>query len=55
MKNSRIPTPTIAEILKEEFQPLSDARSGKEFRKLAAKNLLLKFYEETKDELSPAR
>ncbi|HPE57006.1 MAG TPA: xanthine dehydrogenase small subunit [Bacteroidales bacterium] len=42
-------------ILKEEFQPLSDARSGKEFRKLAAKNLLLKFYEETKDELSPAR
>jgi xanthine dehydrogenase small subunit len=42
-------------ILKEEFQPLSDARSGAEFRKLAAKNLLLKFYEETKNDFSPAR
>ncbi|MCB2218943.1 MAG: xanthine dehydrogenase small subunit [Bacteroidetes bacterium] len=42
-------------ILKEEFQPLSDARSGAEFRKLAAKNLLLKFYEETTHEFSPAR
>ncbi|MCF8379562.1 MAG: xanthine dehydrogenase small subunit [Bacteroidales bacterium] len=35
------------EILREEFTPLSDARSGIEFRKLAAKNLLLKFYSET--------
>jgi len=42
-------------ILKEEFQPISDARSGAEFRKLSAKNLLLKFYEETTHEFSPAR
>jgi xanthine dehydrogenase small subunit len=35
------------EILYNEFSPLSDARSGKEFRKQAAKNLLLKFYNET--------
>jgi len=37
-----------ADILKEEFMPISDARSGAEFRKIAAKNLLIKFYEETK-------
>ncbi len=37
-----------AKILKEEFKPISDARSGSEFRKIAAKNLLIKFYEETK-------
>jgi len=36
-----------AEMLYKEFTPLSDARSGEEFRRLAAKNLLLKFYEET--------
>ncbi|MBN2175536.1 MAG: xanthine dehydrogenase small subunit [Bacteroidales bacterium] len=42
-------------FLKEEFQPISDARSGAEFRKLAAKNLLLKFFEERKDEISTAR
>ncbi len=38
------------EILYKEFTPLSDARSGKEFRRLAAKNLLLKFYTETSHE-----
>jgi len=37
-----------AKILMEEFKPISDARSGAEFRKIAAKNLLIKFYEETK-------
>jgi len=35
-------------ILAEEFSPLSDARSEAEFRKTAAKNLLMKFYLETK-------
>jgi len=35
-------------ILKDEFNPISDARAGVEFRKTAAKNLLIKFYEETK-------
>jgi xanthine dehydrogenase small subunit len=35
------------EILYKEFSPLSDARSGEEYRRLIAKNLLLKFYNET--------
>jgi xanthine dehydrogenase small subunit len=35
------------ELLYSEFTPITDARSGKEFRRLAAKNLLLKFYSET--------
>ncbi len=43
-----------AKILYEEFSPISDARSGAEFRKLAAKNLLIKFYEETKKEYASA-
>ncbi|MBX7153296.1 xanthine dehydrogenase small subunit [bacterium] len=30
-----------------EFRPISDARSGEEFRRVAAKNLLLKFWTET--------
>ncbi len=34
-------------ILLHEFTPLSDARSGSEYRKLVAANLLLKFYAET--------
>ncbi|HNX07321.1 MAG TPA: xanthine dehydrogenase small subunit [Bacteroidales bacterium] len=34
-------------LLYREFTPLSDARSGEEFRRLAARNLLWKFYEET--------
>jgi len=32
------------DILAEEFTPLSDARSEAEFRRMAAKNLLMKFY-----------
>jgi len=36
-----------SDIVFNEFTPLSDARSGEEFRRLAARNLLLKFYEET--------
>jgi len=35
------------ELLDEEFQPISDARSGALFRKSVAKNLLLKFYVDT--------
>lgn len=41
---------TIEEAMKlieEEYTPISDARSGAEFRSLAAKNLLLKFWSET--------
>jgi xanthine dehydrogenase small subunit len=34
-------------ILVHEFTPLSDARSGAEYRNLVAGNLLLKFYSET--------
>ena len=37
-------------ILMNEFNPISDARSGSNFRKLVAKNLLLKFYNETSNE-----
>lgn len=36
-----------AAILFKEFVPLSDARSGEEFRRIIARNLLLKFYEDT--------
>jgi xanthine dehydrogenase small subunit len=35
-------------ILDTEFKPISDARSGAEFRQIAARNLLLKFWDETK-------
>lgn len=34
-------------LIDEEFTPISDARSGAEFRTIAAKNLLLKFWTET--------
>jgi xanthine dehydrogenase small subunit len=37
------------EILKDEFNPISDARADKEFRKIAAGNLLLKFWSETNE------
>lgn len=37
------------EIIYHEFTPLSDARSGAEFRKIAAKNLLIKFWTENKN------
>jgi len=37
-------------ILIDEFTPISDARSGIEFRRLAARNMLLKFYSETTNE-----
>ena len=34
-------------ILTHEFTPLNDVRSGAEYRKIVAGNLLLKFYAET--------
>lgn len=37
-------------ILEEEFTPLSDTRAGATYRSLTARNLLLKFYEETEGE-----
>ncbi|MCD4773140.1 MAG: xanthine dehydrogenase small subunit [Bacteroidales bacterium] len=37
------------EILKNEFKPISDARSDKEFRRIAAGNLLIKFWSETNE------
>lgn len=37
---------SACKILKEEFLPIADARSGIEFRKVAAANLLLKFFNE---------
>jgi xanthine dehydrogenase small subunit len=36
-----------AEIIYKEFTPLSDARSGDEFRRIAARNLFLKFFHES--------
>ncbi|NVN94938.1 MAG: xanthine dehydrogenase small subunit [Bacteroidetes bacterium] len=39
---------TAMEILYNEFTPISDARSDKEYRKLACRNLLMKFWDETK-------
>ena len=34
-------------LIEKEFVPISDARGGAEFRKVAARNLLLKFWSET--------
>ncbi len=46
-KWTKIVVEQAAEILYKEFTPLSDARSGEEFRRVASRNLLWKFYEET--------
>lgn len=35
-------------VVENEFTPISDARSGAEFRKIAARNLLMKFWAETR-------
>jgi xanthine dehydrogenase small subunit len=42
-------------LLSKDFNPISDARSTAEFRSEAAKNLLLKFYEETKNKATSSR
>jgi xanthine dehydrogenase small subunit len=39
-------------ILIGEFNPISDARSGAEFRNIAAANLLQQFFNDTKSEMS---
>ena len=36
------------ELIAKEFTPVSDTRSGAEFRTIVAKNLLMKFWIETK-------
>ena len=36
----------------KDFEPISDARAGKEMRLIVARNLLLKFFNDTKDETS---
>lgn len=35
-------------LIDKDFSPISDARAGAEFRRIAAKNLLMKFWSETK-------
>jgi xanthine dehydrogenase small subunit len=42
-------------LIAEEFTPISDARSGKEFRAAAAKNLLLKFWNDTNNDLNQTK
>ncbi len=42
-------------LLSKDFSPISDARSTAEFRSDAAKNLLLKFYEETNNKATSSR
>lgn len=37
------------DMIEKAFTPISDARSGAEFRSVAAKNLLLKFWNDTKE------
>ncbi len=42
------------EHLEEDFTPISDARANAEFRVDAAKNILLKFFEETRNGITPS-
>jgi len=44
---NRLSVEHAMKILTHEFSPLTDARSGAEYRRLAAGNLLLKFFAET--------
>jgi len=46
-KWSRIIVEEAMKVLAEEFSPITDARAGATFRRLAARNLLMKFYLET--------
>jgi len=45
----RITITEASEILCHEFSPISDARTGKEARRIMARNLLLKLYVETSE------
>ncbi len=42
-------------FIDKDFTPISDARAGKEFRQVAARNLLLKFWSETSPEKGKPR
>ncbi len=42
-------------FIDRDFTPISDARAGKEFRRVAARNLLLKFWSETSHENGQGR
>lgn len=44
---NRATAEAAAELVRLQFNPISDARSGAEFRKIAAGNLLLKFWSDT--------
>jgi xanthine dehydrogenase small subunit len=43
-KWSRTNIEVAMELIYNEFEPLSDARAESEFRRVAAKNLLMKFF-----------
>jgi xanthine dehydrogenase iron-sulfur cluster and FAD-binding subunit A len=43
-----------SKILGGEFQPISDARSTAEARKIMTSNLLIRFWDDTKIDLKPA-
>lgn len=43
---------TAMDLLEKEFTPLSDARAAAEYRNLVARNLLLKFFDESLEGLS---
>lgn len=50
LKGSAWAPETVAEaaaLIEKDFTPISDARSGKEFRNIVARNLLIKFFNET--------
>jgi len=52
LKNKKWTEKTIHEAIKyveKDFEPISDARAGKEMRMIAAGNLLLKFYNDTQN------
>jgi xanthine dehydrogenase iron-sulfur cluster and FAD-binding subunit A len=40
---------TAAALIEQDFSPIADARSGKEFRTIVARNLLLKCYDENRE------
>ncbi len=46
---SRENVESAMKLVEKDFQPISDARSSAEFRKIAAGNLLIKFWSETEE------
>lgn len=47
-KWTRATIESAMEVLSKEFTPISDARSEADYRKIVSKNLLMKFYSDTK-------